>query len=573
MEIQTLFSPDYKAINDVFGNDILYKIPSYQRPYSWECTGNNDKNNQINIMWQDLFEYFESKNPNPYFLGSMVLIGSSAGREFDVIDGQQRLTTFVLLFISIKCFLEKFKNPNSIQIEKEKLEDFIKLIDDFNSEIDRLVFNKKRHGGITIEKKVKIERVLGFDYDNVLNQVMSCQSKNNFKISIPHTEENKEVSYRYFDNKEYFEKRIEEVFLENDKITEASFNRLNDFLEFLKNKIVLVRIFASRFDVAYQVFEILNNRGLPLSNKDLFRNFLISEFYKLEQEKKTKQIHSDEKWQELEMNYNLDNDFISRYVESINGQKQKSSAFSDLNEIYNQLKPDIGKSKIETFYDNIKLDLDNYTKIKSLQFEDNLIKSCIQFLLEAGNLRYTINLLLTLFRNIGNQNDILKFLKVYEKYIFFMIIGPSKRFSTATIYKSVRLLNNKDYTNALKEFELEEEDNKSFAQSLDKSIKDNEIAKLLIVKYIWIEQLSKMDDLTTNIIINYESASLEHIIPQNPDNSTNWKKDFSEAFRKEYTYKLGNFTILTNSMNSAAKNFDFSKKQEIYKKTKLFLTE
>jgi len=573
MDNQTLFSPDYKAINDVFGNDISYKIPVYQRPYSWECLGKSDKNNQVNIMWQDLMDYFVSQNPNPYFFGSMVLIGSSAGREFDVIDGQQRLTTYVLLFISIKCFLKK--QENNIEISDEKKIDFISLINDVINEIDRLVFNRKRLGGITIEKKVKIESVFGFDYDNVLSYVMDCKLKEKFNFPENCSEENKIVSQRYFDNKDFFEEKLMETFLnsETKKLTESKFFELNNFLEFLKNKVVLVRIFASRFDVAYQVFEILNNRGLPLSNKDLFRNFLINEYYKLSQNEAYTNINPNQKWQELEINYNLDNDFISRFVESTNAKNQKYSAFNDLTEIYNKIENSLVKPKIEMFFEEIKTNLKYYSKIKNLDFDNFLLKTIIQFILKSGNVTYTINLLLSIFKNISEENKIIAFLQTFEKYVLFILIATNKRFNTSAIYKAIKYLNSKDYENAIKEFELKNSELEQLNNCMEMPIKDNDLAKLLIIKYVYINQLSKIADTTTEIQIKYEDTTLEHIIPQNPSNETNWKKDFTDSFIKEFTYKLGNMTILTQKLNASAKNFDFKTKQEIYKKTKLFITE
>ena len=55
------FTPEQKVLNDLFGNDITYIIPAYQRPYSWDCIGKSDKNNQVNIMWQDLIEFFSQE--------------------------------------------------------------------------------------------------------------------------------------------------------------------------------------------------------------------------------------------------------------------------------------------------------------------------------------------------------------------------------------------------------------------------------------------------------------------------------------------------------------------------------
>jgi len=71
--------------------------------------------------------------------------------------------------------------------------------------------------------------------------------------------------------------------------------------------------------------------------------------------------------------------------------------------------------------------------------------------------------------------------------------------------------------------------------------------------------------------LNFQNSTLEHIMPQNPDDNTNWF-DFDINFRKEMTYKLGNMTLLTKKKNSSAKNFSFDKKKIQYKQTKLMIT-
>ena len=78
------FTPEQKVLNDLFGSDLTYIIPSYQRPYSWSSKGKSDKDNQVNTMWQDLIEHFENDASKIYFMGSMVLTGDSSKREFEV---------------------------------------------------------------------------------------------------------------------------------------------------------------------------------------------------------------------------------------------------------------------------------------------------------------------------------------------------------------------------------------------------------------------------------------------------------------------------------------------------------
>ncbi|MGB1206575.1 MAG: DUF262 domain-containing protein [Chitinophagales bacterium] len=556
------FTPEQKVLNDLFGSDLTYIIPSYQRPYSWSSKGKSDKDNQVNIMWQDLIEHFDSDNPNIYFMGSMVLIGNGSKRQFQVVDGQQRLITISLLFVSIKCMLAQIEDG---QIEKrhfKPLKDFIK---NALENINLLLFNRKLFGILEQEKKVKIQSLAGFNYDNVLKMALECGHLTQLKANNI-SEEQEKVSKRYFENRDFFIQKLQEHFLDSNAFTLAKALKLNEFVDFLKNKVTIVRILSPKFEIAYQIFEILNNRGLPLSNKDLFRNFIISEMYKHQIDK------PEQKWLDLD-DFEFTPEFISRYVESTNARKQKYSAFNDIQDIYNELFFDeISKNKVQLFYENIKNSLVHYTNIELASFANKAIRNRVLFLKNAGNSRYIINLLLALFKNITNEQQLISFLSELEIFITYLLLGPSKRFQVKPIFQAIAHLNAKDFPKALKNITLEKNekaDLKIILQNHD--IKDNDWAKLMIARYVWAKDIASPDDVV-NLDLNYKSATLEHIIPQTPDKSTNWASDFSASFRKKYTYKLGNMTLLTQRMNSKAKNYDFSRKKGIYNKMKLDIT-
>lgn len=567
------FTPEQKALIDLFGNDMTYIIPEYQRPYSWDCIGKSDKNNQINVIWQDLIDFYESKNPNIYFMGSMVVIGDSSTRVYEVVDGQQRLTTLTILLTAIKCFLADVSIKKNIPLSNQA--EFLDFIKASSESVDKLIFNEKRTTGLYTrpEKKVKIERTIGFDYDNVLKLVMECSDSSSVSLKDA-SDEQKEVTMRYFKNREYFVEQLKHKFLDNDLLTYEKADELSNFFEFLKNKVTIVQIRASKFEVAYQIFEILNNRGLPLSNKDLFRNFLISQFHTLKLSNPTKYetLDPNEKWRTLETNYELDSEFISRYVESKSGKNQQYSAFNDIQVIYNKdFKDTLQESKIDLFYKDIQENLSIYTKILNSDFEDKQLRNCISFLVKSGNLSYTLNLLLSLFRKEKEEAKILIFLKSFEKHIIYTILGPSKRFSTKPIYQAINFINNSKLKEAQDVFELNNVELDELKKSFDAQIKDNDIAKLIIAKYYYALDNKNPEDVVEQTL-DFNRATLEHIIPQNPDKSTNWLTDFDSKFIREYTYKLGNMTLLTQKMNSKAKNYDFSKKKIIYGQTKLSIT-
>lgn len=568
------FTPDHIAIADLFGSNVSYIVPEYQRPYSWDCIGKSEKNNQLNVMWDDIIDFFDSDKTGEYFFGSMVMIEKQS-RNYEVIDGQQRLTSLVILFVAIKCFLKNIENKQigltGTKKEIEELETFLpKAVETIND----VIFNKKTLG-LTAEKKVKIEKNAEFDYDKILTDVMDC-----IELQIPDNanKEQKKVSKRYYANRDYFIKKIETGFLDNGKFSKENAISLDKFTEFLKYRLSVVRIIAPDFDVAYQIFEILNNRGLPLSNKDLFRNFIIQQFTKLKisQPDKYNDINPSEKWNYLENNYTLTQDFIGRWVESKKAGQQKYSAFNDLKELFEKkYTDDVDKSKVEKLFDDVEKDLEYYSLIVDEAISDIKIKNKIIFLLNAGNVRYTINLLIALFRSYqynGYENsDLLEFISCYERYFIFVLLSKNKRFTSSSIYNAIEALNNNNIAKAKEEFIITEEEKDELRQLINDDFKDNTTAKLFISKYIWHKD-SNTDDVVSQKL-DFNKSTLEHIMPQNPAQNTNWLNDFSDDFRKNYTYKLGNMTLLTRRLNSSAKNSSFNVKKEKYKDTILWVTQ
>jgi len=575
--MEFIFTPEHVVINDLFTRDIKYNIPDYQRPYSWDCIGKSDKNNQINVMWDDIVNFYESKEKGEYFFGSMVLIETS-NRQFQVIDGQQRLTSINILFAAIKGFvLYLLKNKKTIvDAENETIKQ--KLIIMLQNDIDKfneIIYNTVDYG-FEKDRKLKIEKFSGFDYDEILHLTLECKSKESANFSNA-SDEQIVIASRYFDNRDFFIQKLKERFIVNGKYDYLNRQELSKFFDFIKNQISVVRIKTPKFDIAYQIFEILNNRGLPLSNKDLLRNFIIKEFEKLKKDSpKFKNLKASDKWIYLDQNYTLDTDFIGRFVENRKASQQKYSAFNDLLALYKNYNDSIDNSKIENLYEDLKQDLNFYTMIVENLIENKEIKNKILFLINSGNERYILNLLIALFRAYdydGNENiDLKEFINTFEIYVINILLNPISRFSNAPIYNSIEFLNKKDFKNAINEFKLENSEIKELKILLNGNIKDNFVAKLLLAKYLWYQEIITKDDVVEQFI-NFDKATLEHIIPQKPENNSNWITDFSDNFRNQFTYKLGNMTILTRSLNSKSKNLDFKIKKVEYLKTKLATTQ
>ena len=94
-----------RTISQILTEEIRYEIPPYQRPYSWE-KGN------VEQLLEDVWEAYKAKDEE-YFIGSLITIEREKGRRYDVVDGQQRLTTLNLVFAKLRDAVDERAMPES----------------------------------------------------------------------------------------------------------------------------------------------------------------------------------------------------------------------------------------------------------------------------------------------------------------------------------------------------------------------------------------------------------------------------------------------------------------------------
>lgn len=253
---------DQKSVKDLFVDKKAdFLIPDYQRPYAWgekECQ----------TLWDDIFNFafpdndcdkFDSAN-DEYFLGPIVTFKNEEGKQ-EIIDGQQRLTTLMLL---LRAFYEKYgkmKDDRAIKTSKI-IEQCIWKTDEFGDpDKDALKIN---------------------------SEVATDEQKSEFLFILKHGDASNKNS-RYASNFIFFQKKINEFL-----------NSYPSYFSYLPirimNNCILLPIEAESQDTALRIFSTLNDRGLPLSDADIFK----AQFYKYYKEKGEKALFID-KWKKLEI--------------------------------------------------------------------------------------------------------------------------------------------------------------------------------------------------------------------------------------------------------------------------------
>lgn len=214
-------SADPKTVRKVFSD--RYIIPDFQRPYSWET-------DQCDKLWEDLTTFYNEKktSEDKYFLGNLVI--HQNGEAFSVIDGQQRLTTLLLL---LKALHQKAGTVKA-------LEECIKLKNPLTSELT----NELRINSLVIEK----------DREQ-LNDIIFQNGKDtsdSAKLKINYTRLSDKIS-------EWWES------------VKNSTDKLNELILVLLDQVVLLPIHCGSEDDALIIFETINNRGMSLTDADIFK--------------------------------------------------------------------------------------------------------------------------------------------------------------------------------------------------------------------------------------------------------------------------------------------------------------
>ncbi|GAA8625688.1 hypothetical protein KYTH78_07110 [Helicobacter pylori] len=216
-------------LRDILKDELYYQIPIYQRPYQW-TEENCEK------LLDDLFFNYEDDRDSDYFCGSLVLIlisEDSKAKTYDIVDGQQRLSTFILLAKVLATLYDKDLNKTSRVFLEESLGDTDE------EKRKRLTFNT-----IGLNAKDDFQGALDFFDD------LDASKGKNSKSNDPSKGKN-----NYLKNaiclKDYLEKK--------------EIKDINAFIKWLYLKVTFIKTTCPNISMALMIFNVLNARGLAFA--------------------------------------------------------------------------------------------------------------------------------------------------------------------------------------------------------------------------------------------------------------------------------------------------------------------
>ncbi|GAA7210172.1 hypothetical protein HpBGD73_00390 [Helicobacter pylori] len=508
-------------LRDILKDELYYQIPIYQRPYQW-TEENCEK------LLDDLFFNYEDDRESDYFCGSLVLIliseDSKKAKTYDIVDGQQRLSTFILLAkVLATLYSERLTEESKDYLQESLITKYGKK--------DRLNFS-----AVGFNSKKDFQYAL-----TSFNDVPISNNKNNYL-------KNAICLKNYLRKKE-----IEDI---------------NDFIEWLYLKVVFITIICPDADKALRIFNVLNARGLALNATDIFKGELLKHAKEHEREEFVS------RWNDLSQKCS-DNGLtietlFSWYLTYLNPVTSKEKTDKRLVTWFNKLnKTPLEYLKgVEDFYNA-------YGEVLEMQDRHAYLLSYV------ASDYWRVVLCASLLHHYSDQDiEALKELLV-KFYYQHWVAGRTKSQIEQTCCNIIIALKEKksmDYiTSIVKKYLDVNKITQHFKENLEddhlytkfyfingKTPKKNSWLKpiLILVEYFMNDNANpayiKMDD----------DLHVERILPENPDLSSQWVKDFSEEERGLYTHSLANLTLLGGKKNTKALNQvlnqDFKEKKEIY---------
>lgn len=518
---------DQKSIKDLLNSKKAdFLIPDYQRPYAWgekECE----------TLWEDLFSFafpendYEKFNSNDeYFLGPIVTFTNEEGKQ-EVIDGQQRLTTLMLL---LRAFYERgqgMKDQKAIKT-REIVARSIWKTDEFDTpNMDEL----------------KIDSEVATDND-----------KDEFLGILRTGKADKTLKSRYAENYRYFENKIN-----------AFLNEYPTYFAYFPNRIlancILLPIEAESQETALRIFSTLNDRGMPLSDADIFK----AQFYKYYSSKGEKDSFISD-WKDLDAVCNkvfhpqqgtpMD-ELFTRYMYYRRAKKGiKSSTTEALRKFYEKNNYELLKNE-ETLED-LKALADFWTDVSiqnTERFENKILKQL--FILNYapnGMWAYLTSVYFLHKRDSDNKLDSDEFYDFLRKQIGFIwtyaVTNPGLMSLRTPVYaEMVNIVNDKPVTFS----------DYRFDSQLLPSIFDNyafnnyrPITKAMLAWWAYSNDAQELLPLDTPL-------DIEHIYARNRQEK---EKGLTNPKSLE---SLGNKVLLESRINIRASDYKFSDKVDYYK--------
>lgn len=506
-----------EPIQKVFSDDYVFRIPDYQRPYSWTTE-------QARELIDDLLGYIQA-NPGPvpkmptYFLGSIVLIKSETP-DAAVVDGQQRLTTLTLLLAAIRATITQGQDLITKRLYEQG--------DSFVGTADRFRLTLRERDAEFFQKYVQRDDGFG-DLLNLESNL--TDSRRNMR-----------------DNARLFRARLMAM---NEQARV-------ELAQYILQRCYLVIVSTPDEHSAYRIFSVLNSRGLDLSATDILKAKIIGGIAETQRERYTK------KWEDAEEE--LGRDDFNTLFGHIRTVARKAKAKETLLKEFEEHVVEVRSP--EKFIDRLLLPMATaYGEISASTYAaPNDADKVNEHLRWLNRLEFNDWVPPTLAFAVRHQHDVTKmttFVRDLERLAYYMLAtrrGVNDRIDRfAKVTAEIEAGEDLCYeTSAL---QLQRTEQHAFYERLDGNVYDELSARARTTILLRLDSLLSGGGAS----YDYSVISVEHVLPQEPKSGSKWLEWFPDPVRRaSIVHRIGNLALLTRRKNSQASNYDFDVKKTAY---------
>lgn len=504
----------------------IYKIPSYQRSYSW-------KTDQLETFIDDIKQEDEG-----YYIGNLLTTSKKDG-VIEIVDGQQRLTTIALLFLGIFEVIKSFESYYDLKKGK------------YLSDIRRKLL---------IESRDDIQRYELLPKDNFIfaNLLLILDEKNS----------NRHGNVRFY-------KRYKEIV---EKLSEFSFEELIEFYDKL-NKVQILTISVESLNDAYSIFSALNSKGLKLTLIDLLKN----EYLSIATSGGLREDEAVTKWNqfvEIFSHQDLNEAEVTQFLlNNYDGLESKTKSPTTKGKALKQYE-ELLKNQKHPYLEILGKRAEWFLYLKHQKSDKHFDKNVNKLVRELVSLdaSQSFPLLLLLFAENRIQisdDDLKKILTIIKKFYVIrnITLRPKASNVRSMFINTIREIENKSFKGSdvvdyiIKEISSNVDNNAEFRTRLiEDPIYDNnkETTRFILVslerthgKYFDKSNIDSLDNFHAK---NVPQWSIEHILPQG-NLPQHWlsnlylSKDKVEEFQDNHVHRLGNLTLSPYNSELGQKGF------------------
>lgn len=509
------------ALGKIFDDKYRFLIPDYQRPYAWTTEETAELLDDVRYAASTVnLQNGDVQKASPYFLGSIVIVKGDSPQS-DVVDGQQRITTLTILF----CVLRELASEES------------------NGTIHEFIREKSnRFSGVTGDFRLSVRER---DQDFFRSHIQEPGKLGEFVIGSP--SELSDSQTRMHENAKYLWQQLSNI----DE------NQRDILTSFLVQRCYLVVVSTSDQSSAYRIFSVLNDRGLDLSPTDILKSQIIGTM------DKTLRRQYSEMWEDHEDDIGRENfrDLFAHIRMIFVREKLRRTLQEEFQErVLNEITG-------VNFIDDVLVPYsDVYKKITDASYESpgeaEKVNTLLRHLNRLDNFDW-IPVAMEFFKcNYGDIGALIRFTRDLERLAYGLFIRRANINERIRRYAEVlhAIETDVDLSDSDSPLQLRNEEKEEILRVLDGPIYSYRSRFpqpiLLCLDRILADSGASYD---------YSVITVEHVLPQNPTEDSEWMRDFPDQDeREQWTHRLANLVLLSRRKNSRAANYDFIRKKREY---------